>query len=901
MIGFKPRVQDAAIASYRYRVLTPIEALRHRGHQLEVFDPTRWSEYEAVVFSKAFRSDDQQLAARLNAAGKRVILDLCDNLFYNPDSIPKYDQVREDLLRMIALSDRVICSTESLAEVVRNEAGALARSVVVAPDSFEQAQVSEFRHRRGQEPARLLWFGLHGSPNAPSGMVDLLGIRRVLVEAYAKRPFELIVCSNSQDKFDDLIAGYPTPVRYVEWSPETFSEELSACDAVVIPLSRNPFVSVKTHNRLSLALSAGTPVVADMLESYREFAAFCYLDDWVRGLEAVLLRPEEARARARGARRHLEMYWSPEAIAPKWEEALGLPEGRSATNRTLAAAGQSRTPGGPSFDLVSRFQADGWDRNAWLIAGEAAAPELVARARQEGFSVLSIGSAFTRFEVDAALILDSEIVTQHAPALERNARLVVTPEHLRVADWPSKRSLDSWINHLPVLGSLRDQQRLVRWESSTGERALPGAANAEELALGMLIRAGVRMARHVGVRPRSPGVSGFEATQPLANRVSGGAPRLRRESGISYGPFGFPVPARIFVGSDDEQLIGARLLEYTIQKYSSMDVIVEVLDFRSVPVPKDPKNRSRTGFSFCRFDIPRLCGFEGRGVYVDADMQVFTDIEDLWTLPLDDADILYALSHPSQGRTPQTSVMLLNCAALSWNVDEIVQSLDAGVYGYKELMQKLCIHPEERIKPLLPYWWNSLERYEPGRTSLLHYTDMPTQPWVSRSNPNGELWYRAFHDALTEGFISADEVKDAVARGHISPRIFEWIGWTGSAADHDPDAVWVAPYHRYTRVSGKLEGEVALTAARSLRGWAYNPDAPDAPVRLGLFDGDNALLEFDADAYVEILQRHGKGSGRHGFEVEIPADVWRSNLHELRVAVIGSREELEGSPLGLLR
>ena len=39
---------------------------------------------------------------------------------------------------------------------------------------------------------------------------------------------------------------------------------------------------------------------------------------------------------------------------------------------------------------------------------------------------------------------------------------------------------------------------------------------------------------------------------------------------------------------------------------------------------------SRTGFSFSRFRIPQLCNWTGRGIYLDADMLVFTDIARLW-------------------------------------------------------------------------------------------------------------------------------------------------------------------------------------------------------------------------------------------------------------------------------
>ena len=49
-----------------------------------------------------------------------------------------------------------------------------------------------------------------------------------------------------------------------------------------------------------------------------------------------------------------------------------------------------------------------------------------------------------------------------------------------------------------------------------------------------------------------------------------------------------------------------------------------------IPTPATPANRPRTPFSFQRFLIPELCGFKGRGIYVDSDMQVFEDIRGLW-------------------------------------------------------------------------------------------------------------------------------------------------------------------------------------------------------------------------------------------------------------------------------
>ncbi len=65
--------------------------LRARGHAVELYRPARFDACDAVVFSKAYGARDIQLARRLKAAGKRVILDLCDDHFHNPERLPKYE------------------------------------------------------------------------------------------------------------------------------------------------------------------------------------------------------------------------------------------------------------------------------------------------------------------------------------------------------------------------------------------------------------------------------------------------------------------------------------------------------------------------------------------------------------------------------------------------------------------------------------------------------------------------------------------------------------------------------------------------------------------------------------------------------------------------------------------
>ena len=91
-------------------------------------------------------------------------------------------------------------------------------------------------------------------------------------------------------------------------------------------------------------------------------------------------------------------------------------------------------------------------------------------------------------------------------------------------------------------------------------------------------------------------------------------------------------------------------------------------------------------------------------------------------------------------------------------------------------MQELCVVSPDRIAATLPYEWNSLEHYEQNRTRLLHYTDMPRQPWVCFTNPLRHFWYQMLQDALDAGFITQDELLREVSLGHVHPRVASWVG-----------------------------------------------------------------------------------------------------------------------------
>ncbi|MCB0417313.1 MAG: glycosyl transferase [Bdellovibrionaceae bacterium] len=239
---------------------------------------------------------------------------------------------------------------------------------------------------------------------------------------------------------------------------------------------------------------------------------------------------------------------------------------------------------------------------------------------------------------------------------------------------------------------------------------------------------------------------------------------------------------RVFVGTDRSQLIGVKVLEYSIRRHT--DLPVEVIPMMDLPVrpPVDPAQDQRTGFSFSRFCIPKLCHYEGRAIYMDADMLVFKDIRSLWEIPFNGAKVIIQEELTAEQssttdkkkapdkRIKQCSVMLLDCSRLNWDIEQIVDGLDNKRYDYAGLMFDMCLLEEDEIAYRIPFAWNSLEHWDEG-TALIHYTDMGTQPWVCNNNRHGGLWVNALRSAIRDGFISIDEVKEDIYHGYARPSL----------------------------------------------------------------------------------------------------------------------------------
>lgn len=451
----------------------------------------------------------------------------------------------------------------------------------------------------------------------------------------------------------------------------------------------------------------------------------------------------------------------------------------------------------------------------WLILGKGPTfrkykPDLAAT-----YNVLALNHVAREVACDVALMMDLDVFEHCGDQIMSNARFVFVPWRPHVNFRPTSETVEDFIARYPGLKQLSKEGRLVVFNAQTN-REFPHLASepvtpikffSAEAALNILAASGARNIRTLGldggnaynekfkdlnsVTLLANGRQDFDAQFRMFNQT------LRSYPDLVFGPLNVQTPARIFIGSDPTQVLGAKMFEYSVRRFASMSVTFEIIDNTGLPVPASPQKRARTGFSFCRFKIPELCNYRGRGIYVDADMQVFTDIKDLWTRDFNDAWLLYSELKGGTGRIPQYSVMLLDCANLDWNARQLVTELDEGKYDYASLMTEFAMMPPEKKQPRLEFEWNSLEHYEEGKTKLIHYTDMPTQPWVSHANKNGEVWYAEVRRAVAEGFVTRAEIDDHIARGNISPNLPEWVGLEPYPNAKKLAQEWLPPYKQF--------------------------------------------------------------------------------------------------------
>jgi hypothetical protein len=213
-------------------------------------------------------------------------------------------------------------------------------------------------------------------------------------------------------------------------------------------------------------------------------------------------------------------------------------------------------------------------------------------------------------------------------------------------------------------------------------------------------------------------------------------------------------PIKVFIGFDSREDVAVNVLTDSIQARASKPVQIAQVRLTQLDgiYHRSSHPLQSTEFSFSRFLVPWMCGYQGWAVFLDADILCQADIAELWEL----RDERYAVQvvqhehdcepgHKFQGmpqnpypRKNWSSVMLFNCScckALSPSFVNTASGLELHQFQWTRTDQIGALPPQ----------WNVLVGVQevPADARLLHYT--LGGPWFDdcRSMPQSELWETA--------------------------------------------------------------------------------------------------------------------------------------------------------------
>lgn len=195
-------------------------------------------------------------------------------------------------------------------------------------------------------------------------------------------------------------------------------------------------------------------------------------------------------------------------------------------------------------------------------------------------------------------------------------------------------------------------------------------------------------------------------------------------------------PVRVFIGYDRRMPVLFHVLSHSILARASVPVAIIplVLPHLEGMLARDINENQSTEFSFSRFLVPYLSGFDGWSLFLDNDMLFLDDIAKLWSLR-DDRYAVQVVKHhhvPGASRKflgeKQTSYEKKNWSSVMLFNNRLCQSLTPEFVSSAsglELHQFKWLQDEAAIGDL-PHQWNHLVDYDPAlpaaEISNLHYT-----------------------------------------------------------------------------------------------------------------------------------------------------------------------------------
>jgi len=196
---------------------------------------------------------------------------------------------------------------------------------------------------------------------------------------------------------------------------------------------------------------------------------------------------------------------------------------------------------------------------------------------------------------------------------------------------------------------------------------------------------------------------------------------------------------RVFIGVDERQPLAYTVAAHSIQFNSSVPVSVTPLLIRQLPI----KRKGLTTFTFARYIVPWLCGYQGKALFIDGDTLCLGDVA---TMPWNDPEALHVVPHGFVEKNghqvsvhfERPSVMLFDCEQCKGLTPEYIETGKPQTLEWAPSIGHL--DPE----------WNYLVGYNKGgNAKLVHFTmGIPCFPETAQDEYAAE-WMEACNRAMS--------------------------------------------------------------------------------------------------------------------------------------------------------
>lgn len=329
------RAPFSSLASLRLRVLIPGSELARRAKVTLVpfdhflADPalSTLPGLRAIVLGKLSVSEVETMDSRLERLFQAiercphpVFADFSDN--YAALAETRSSVLRDYQTRMSSLA-RLTVPCEALAQQLAPHAK---QGIDVVEDPYEIEQGS-VRFDPGAEVLHCCWFGASFDTDSIHdsfvSLVTALRDRRVRIDfvaGAARRPFAQRLAARLSDVHGAV------NLSFIEWSVQRVATALARCDLVLLPQDYgSDWGRTKSHNRLVQAIRAGRIALASPIPSYLELADYaCVGEDFAACVREALRDAEDMTQRVREGQALVRDRFSPERIAERWAQILGV-------------------------------------------------------------------------------------------------------------------------------------------------------------------------------------------------------------------------------------------------------------------------------------------------------------------------------------------------------------------------------------------------------------------------------------------------------------------------------------------------------------------------------------------------------------------------------------------------